>query len=303
MHLGRRSFYCSSRSLLVPRARVHHNMVRAPGPVEEYQAALLHAAAMHHRFLAWQRGRDEEDALLAGARPGFEGTFPTCDPQLLLGAPPGLDDALPSYPPHLLSLPTTTEKGVQTDIVASDLFDYKTEVDAQVITEDEVLGAIRELKLPLVDAVADLSPALRAQHCHIHEPMVLAKLAFDLLMSQKLGVSRTSLLDIIVLCVAEARGCSCRGVFDDGLQEVFGESWDSTWHSRLHNSVFQVLRVNDIPCFGKRRRRGPKKGAVVASATAYGDEPSAIQSRELASDEPVLGGAIPSTLLWLGPEC
>ncbi len=50
---------------------------------------------------------------------------------------------------------------------------------------------------------------------------------------------------------------------------------DSVWHSRLHNAVYQSIRVNKIPCFGKTRRTGKKKGQLgttAASKAAVVDE-------------------------------
>jgi hypothetical protein len=262
---------------------------------------------MQHRFLAWQNAQAEDyyHTLLAGAPSRLEGALGSYHPQLLTGALPDLEGTLPSHRPQLLSLASTAEKEVQTDIViaARGRRNCKTEVDAQVMMGDGALGVIQKLKVPLVDAVADVYPALRGQCGHCHEPMVLAKLAFELLINQKLGVSRTSLLDIIVLCVAEARGCSSRVIFDDGLQEVFGDSLDLTWHSRLHNSVFHVLRANGIPCFSAKAENRAQKRRAVVSATACGEMSASIGSIALAEGETGLSSAVPATVLWLGPEC
>ena len=168
---------------------------------------------------------------------------------------------------------------------------------------DGALGVIQKLKVPLVDAVADVYPALRGQCGHCHEPMVLAKLAFELLINQTLAVSRTCLLDIIVLCVAEARGCSSRVIFEEGLQEVFGDSLDLTWRSRLHNSVFHVLRANGIPCFSAKAENRAQKRRAVVSATACGEMSASIGSIALAEGETRLSSAVPATMLRLGPEC
>ena len=194
-----------------------------PGPAEHFCAALVHAAAVKHNFLAWQhiQAEDYYYTLLSGAPPRLEGLLPMYHPQLSLGAPPGLEGTSPA----------TADKAVQ-----------------------------------------PVTP-------------------------------RAPVLDLIVLCVAEQCGCSCRHAFEEGLFEISAGRLDEQWRSRLHNAVYKNIRVNNIPCFSRKTRHSPNKRAAVASATACGEMSSVIGSIELASGESRLGSAVPATLLWLGPEC
>ncbi len=127
-----RAFIARAFLLLALFSRVLRAMQLGPVPAEDYRAALIHVAAMQHRFLAWQNAQAEDYryTLLAGAPSRLEGALESYHPQLLAGAPPGLEGTLPSYRPQLLSLPATAEKEVQTDIVtaANGLLDCNTEV-------------------------------------------------------------------------------------------------------------------------------------------------------------------------------
>ena len=160
--------------------------------------------------------------------------------------------------------------------------------------DKEVSLAILKLREAAIDELVQTLP--RAKHFPSDMPMDVAKAAFDILMDENIVASDALLRDIIVLCVAETTGTGSRGAFDAGLEEVFGECMDTRWYSRLHNSVYKVLRMNGIPVFPKKRRRCGR-GKVCASGTACGSG----QTSEPASSVPTSGIA---TVLWLGgPEC
>ena len=268
-----------------------------PGPAEHFCAALVHAAAVKHNFLAWQHSQAEDYyyTLLGGAPPRLEGLLPMYHPQLSLGAPPGLEGTSPA----------TADKAVQTDIVSVSCGPLancgKIDVDEPTMTEVEVRTSIRELKEHKADVVAKAFPTLREQ-LGDPDPIVTAKILFDFLMDGPV-TPRAPVLDLIVLCVAEQCGCSCRHAFEEGLFEISAGRLDEQWRSRLHNAVYKNIRVNNIPCFSRKTRHNPNKRAAVASATACGEMSSVIGSIELASGVSRLGSAVPATLLWLGPEC
>ena len=194
-------------------------------------------------------------------------------------APPGLEHC------SLRATPSSCEKATQ------------TEMPNDMDERGEML-AICKLKNDRVDAVGQLFPLLAQSRL---QTMTLAKLAFNAMMADPDSDSRAVLLDIIVTSVAEAHGCTDRAAFDAALGEVFGEKFNPLWRSRLHNSVFQVLRVNDIPCFKKKNKtRSGKKTKNVGSASV-----TAVNS--LAGEADGAGGTVdlqtPETLLWLGgPE-
>ena len=88
----------------------------------------------------------------------------------------------------------------------------------------------------------------------------LGRVAVSKVMSARAGAERNSLLDVVVLTLAEDNRCTNRADFDDALQDMFGEKLDAVWRSRLHGSVYHALRVHGIPCFKqKKRRHGAKK--------------------------------------------
>ena len=99
-------------------------------------------------------------------------------------------------------------------------------------------------------------------------------------MSAPAGAERNSLLDFVVLTLAEDNRCSNRADFDDALKDMLGEKLDAVWRSRFYGSVYHALRVHGIPCFNRKRSRHGAK----------------LKSRLDAL-------AIPATLVWLGgPE-
>ena len=137
------------------------------------------------------------------------------------------------------------------------------------MTGDEVRSVIREFKEHKADVLENAFPSLREQLGH-PDPMVIAKVLFDFLMGGPV-TPRAPVLDMIVLCVAEQCGCSCRRAFDKGLRDISTGRMDEQWRSRLHNSVYQVLRLNNIPCFvrkSNRKKSNAEAGDVVETEPA-----------------------------------
>ena len=132
---------------------------------------------------------------------------------------------------------------------------------------------------------AGVTVALREPLQHCTEPMATANVVFHVVMGPHgrvgevpKGPERARLLDIIVLSAAETYGCACKKKFDEGLSEVFGDRLDTTWRSRLHNSVRATIRANNLPCFGKKSKRFGKKSQRANDGT--GD--AAASSEDLA---------------------
>ena len=101
-------------------------------------------------------------------------------------------------------------------------------------------------------------------------------------MSARAGAERNSLLDVVVLTLAENNLCGNRADFDDALKDMLGEKLDAVWRSRFYGSVYHALRVHGIPCFKRKRSRHGAKLKPRLDAT---------------------GPTIPATLAWLGgPE-
>ena len=106
----------------------------------------------------------------------------------------------------------------------------------------------------------------------------LGRVAVGKVMSACAGAERNSLLDVVVLSLAEDNRCGNRADFEDALKDMFGEKLDAVWRSRFYNSVYHALRVHGIPCFNRKKsRHGAKKPRFDA-----------------------IGTMIPTTLVWLG---
>ena len=63
-------------------------------------------------------------------------------------------------------------------------------------------------------------------------------------MSARAGAERNSLLDVVVLTLAENNQCSNRTDFEDALKDMLGEKLDAVWRSRFYGSVYHALRVH-----------------------------------------------------------
>ena len=95
-------------------------------------------------------------------------------------------------------------------------------------------------------------------------PMTLAKEMFDVLKTKK--DYPPDPMDLIVVCVAEEKGCSDRENFENGLIEACGPELDTAMMSRLHGAFGKAIRARaDIGhlCFSKSRKcqkakRNPK---------------------------------------------
>ena len=66
---------------------------------------------------------------------------------------------------------------------------------------------------------------------------------------------RRHMLDYVVVSVVEEVGCMDKSEFQRGPENVFGDDLDGTLNSRLHNSFFQSVRSQGIPCFDQKRRK------------------------------------------------
>ena len=104
---------------------------------------------------------------------------------------------------------------------------------------NDVRVKVREMKRERVDKLSKVYPELLQAQDVGHLGMV----AVSKVMSAPAGVERNSLLDIIVLTLAEDNRCGNRVDFDHALKDMFGDNLDAVWRSRFHNSVHHSLRV------------------------------------------------------------
>ena len=126
-------------------------------------------------------------------------------------------------------------------------------------------ASISELKDANRKIIEDLLPALRDRLVCCTTTKEETMLFFEALMADHHLAVRPALQDAIVLSVVDKYGCSSRTAFDDALKEIFGDQIDA-WQARLHNSLFHTIRVNKIPCFGKKRRLRKSKPSKAIGA-------------------------------------
>jgi predicted nucleotidyltransferase len=144
----------------------------------------------------------------------------------------------------------------------------------QLQLDNHVRFTVRQMKRELANELGKAFPEL----LQAQDDGDLGKVAVSKVMSARAGAERNSLLDVVVLTLAEDNRCSSRVDFDDALEDMLGEKLDAVWRSRFHNSVYHALRVHDIPCFNRKKsRHGAKKPRLDAT-----------------------GPMIPDTLAWLG---
>lgn len=111
---------------------------------------------------------------------------------------------------------------------------------------------IRDLKKDRLCKLENKFPEL---HQMDHETLDFDVLVDHLLECPYGAMHRHYLMDVIVLSMAEVNQCNNRGEFDKAVEVLLGSNFNAVWHSRFHNSVHHVLRVNDISCFPPRKRR------------------------------------------------
>ena len=141
----------------------------------------------------------------------------------------------------------------------------QTEMHEKIDKEQQTGASISELKKANRKILEDLLPSLRDRLGCCADTTEEMMIYFYALMADHNLTVRPPLQDAIVLFVVEKYGCENRTVFDEGLKEVFGDQIDE-WRSRLHNSLFHTIRMNNIPCFGKKRRRKKSKLLKVTGA-------------------------------------
>ena len=138
--------------------------------------------------------------------------------------------------------------------------------------------AVQQMKWEMTNELGEVFPELlEAQHLGD-----LGKVAIAKAMSAPAGAERNTLLDIVVLTLAENNRCGTRVDFDDALEDMLGDKPNGIWRSRFYGSVYHALRAHDIPCFTRKKNRRWAKPKQRVDAN---------------------GHRIPATLLWLGgPE-
>lgn len=110
-------------------------------------------------------------------------------------------------------------------------------------------------------------PMLRDTLQHCTDSLEEAMVYVNILMGKHDPMVRRCLLDGIVLTLADKHGCLNREMFDISLQKVFGTNLDDIWRSRIYNSFYQTIRVNNVPCFNKKNTVRRKKHVCTQSMT------------------------------------
>ena len=144
----------------------------------------------------------------------------------------------------------------------------------QLQLDNDVRFMVRQMKRERANELGKVFPEL----LQAQDGGDFGRLAVSKVMSACAGAVRNSLLDVVVLTLAEDNRCGNRADFEDALKDMFGEKLDAVWRSRFYNSVYHALRVHGIPCFNRKKsRHGAKKSRLDAT-----------------------GPMIPATLVWLG---
>ena len=128
----------------------------------------------------------------------------------------------------------------------------------------EMIVAMKEANRKII---TNELPMLRETLQHCTDSLEEAMVYVNILMDKHDPMVRRCLLDGIVLTLADKHGCLNRKTFDISLQEVFGTNLDDIWRSRIYNSFYQTIRVNSVPCFGKKNATRRKKHVCIQSMT------------------------------------
>lgn len=122
-------------------------------------------------------------------------------------------------------------------------------VTSQLNTDD--IGIIYGLKKDRLGKLKAVFPELRKMD---EAALDLGALVNKIFACQYGTMYRNYLMDAIVLSMAEVHQCNTRADFNKALKALLGVNFNSTWHSRFHNSVHHVLRANSISCFPQQKR-------------------------------------------------
>ena len=138
--------------------------------------------------------------------------------------------------------------------------------------DNDARFAIHQMKREIANELGEVFPELL-------QAEDLGQIALGRAMSARPGAERNSLLDVVVLTLAENNRCRKRADFEAALKDMLGEKLDAVWRSRFYGSVYHALHVHGIPCFNRKKSRHGAK----------------LKSRLDAT-----GPTIPATLVWLG---
>jgi hypothetical protein len=165
-------------------------------------------------------------------------------------------------PDGAVTSPTATCDKSQQTVVWTEKVDHAQQTES----------CIFELKKANRKIIVDLLPYLRDPLECCAGAKEETMLYFKTLMGEHDLHVRPHLQDAIVLFVVEKYGHQNRKLFEDGLGEIFGGHLDE-WRSRLHNSLFHTIRMNMIPCFGRKQRNRKSKSSAFGApkVIAYGD--------------------------------